>query len=703
MVSADGATRVLVVDDDPKVGIAFAGVLGRLGYETDLAVSAAEALRLARARFYPVVITDLRMPGIDGLGLIERMSPMFPTTAFVLLTGLPELDLRSSRAVDGAIASIVQKPWDDDGVAATMKLACDLHRKRAAQARSADGAEARPAGILLVEDNPADADLLTALLERELDGTDFVRVGRLTQALACLHERQFDAIFTDLSLPDARGFDAITRLQAAAPATPVLVVSGLADEELALQAVQLGAQDFLVKEGLTTRLVLRALRHAQERKRAEQRLVQMAHYDQLTGLANRNTFHEQLSRAVTRARRRGGRFAVMYLDLDRFKAINDTLGHDAGDALLEEVGRRLQSTVRDYDTVARLGGDEFAALIDDLESDEILDDLCERMLAALRAPVLLAGQSIRITCSLGVAVYPDAAGTPTELLKRADTALYEAKRTGRDGFARSTSGRAGPPVVPTGLSGDLEQATRGMEFALEFRPRYALETERLVGVAAAVLWRPGERSIGPAQLLQLLEASGGVHAVGRWALGRSCTQAVQWRSGTLIMLELTVRMSAARLEKTGFAAEVSGQLARAGLPPGALVAGITEADLSRLSPPGEAALVELRERGVQLTILDLGADRPSEALIRRIREHGITLAQAALPADPTQPAETSAWRRLTDKAGSLGLVMVAEGELTSAQLACARATGCGFVEGLVPGWAHLDHGMPQASQESHHA
>jgi diguanylate cyclase (GGDEF)-like protein len=189
--------------------------------------------------------------------------------------------------------------------------------------------------------------------------------------------------------------------QAAAPNTAIVVVSGVSDDSLAQQVVELGAQDYLVKGTLTSAMVQRTVRHARERKRAERRLMQLAHYDQLTGLANRGTFQERVTQALTRARRRGNHFAVMYIDVDRFKTINDAFGHDVGDVLLEQVGRRLHRSVRDYDTVARMGGDEFAVLADDLASSSEAEDVARRIMHSLEPAIDLGGRTVQVTCSIG--------------------------------------------------------------------------------------------------------------------------------------------------------------------------------------------------------------------------------------------------------------------------------------------------------------
>jgi PleD family two-component response regulator len=224
--------------------------------------------------------------------------------------------------------------------------------------------------ILLLEDNPVDARLTREMLvEHSTDRFELVHVDRLSEALRRLRREPFHLILLDLSLSDAYGLDTLRQVQAKSPGVPILVLSGLNDEVLALQAVQNGAQDYLVKGQTNGDLLARAIRYAIERKRAEERLTYLAQYDHLTGLANRTLFRDRLVLALARSKRKDQPVGLMFLDLDRFKTINDTLGHDIGDQLLKAVADRLKSCVRQVDAVARMGGDEFSILLEAIPSE----------------------------------------------------------------------------------------------------------------------------------------------------------------------------------------------------------------------------------------------------------------------------------------------------------------------------------------------
>lgn len=419
--------KVLFVDDDRSMRIAFANAARALGVEAHVAESGGQAIDLAQQGSFPVVVTDLNMPGLDGIALIERLSVIDPATAFVLVSADAEPHSRMPVGAAGAIAAFLGKPLDMLDLQETLARAFTLHQRRQVQA----GVSVAPKGwsVLVVEDSPGDADLLRDYLGG-VPGLELVHVTRLQEALRVLHDRDFDSIITDLTLPDARGFDAVLRLQAGAPNAAILVYSGVDDEALALQVVQLGAQDFLPKGRTDRETLLRSLRFARERKRSDLRLRRLAHYDPLTGLANRSSFADAATQAVARADRQKQMLAVMMIDLDGFKQINDTLGHEAGDQILQEVGVRMRCVFREYDVVARFGGDEFAVMVTDVESVESLSAMVQRLLASLAQPI--GSRDSQVTASVGIALFPTAGRSPARLLRSADMAMYKAKRSGRN-------------------------------------------------------------------------------------------------------------------------------------------------------------------------------------------------------------------------------------------------------------------------------
>jgi len=293
--------------------------------------------------------------------------------------------------------------------------------------------------VLLVEDNPGDARLVRLALSECADPRfEMAHVETLAAALTVALRGGCDAVLLDLSLPDSAGLAGVREMALAVPRTPILVFSGLQDAAVAVEAMRHGAQDFLVKG--TAFELPRAIRMAIERKAFDAALAERANFDQLTGLVNRTLFEDRLAHAVARAKRTGERLALLFIDLDGFKAINDAHGHAAGDEVLRRVAERFRTAVRESETLARVGGDEFTMLLEALPAPAAAMRAAERVLAALRAPLRVFDRELSVTPSIGVALFPDHAQAPEALLRRADAAMFRAKKAGRNGARMFTSG-----------------------------------------------------------------------------------------------------------------------------------------------------------------------------------------------------------------------------------------------------------------------
>ena len=290
--------------------------------------------------------------------------------------------------------------------------------------------------VLLIEDNDVDARLTQDLLaEWSVEEFKVTHARTLSDGLAHIDKGPFDAILLDLSLPDAFGLPTVRQVHATNPSIPVVVLSGVSDQTLALQAVQQGAQDYLVKGQGHPELLARSVRYAIERKRSEERLTYLAQYDHLTGLVNRTLFRDRLIQAMARSKRLQQPLGLMLLDLDRFKSVNDTLGHDVGDELLKSVAERLKACVREVDTVARMGGDEFTIVLEGVSSEQSIVVVAKRITESISSIFHLKGHDVSVGISIGVTVYPHDDHSIDELLKHADSAMYRAKQQGGSGFA----------------------------------------------------------------------------------------------------------------------------------------------------------------------------------------------------------------------------------------------------------------------------
>jgi diguanylate cyclase (GGDEF)-like protein len=288
--------------------------------------------------------------------------------------------------------------------------------------------------VLLVEDNPGDARLMTETLDQVGTGKlQLQHVDRISTALRCLVEKKFDLVLLDLNLPDGKGLETVRRLCETNPQMPVIVLTGMEDDALALAAVKAGAQDYLVKGQVDGARIKQSIRYAIERKQQEELILHLAMHDGLTGLPNMRLFHDRMALAIERARRnrriknRNWKMAVMLLDLDNFKTVNDTLGHAQGDLLLQAVAERLQKSIRKSDTLARMGGDEFTLIFENETGMQDAKILAKKIKAVFSQPFQLGEKFLEITASIGICLYPEDGKDSDSLLNRADSAMYQAK------------------------------------------------------------------------------------------------------------------------------------------------------------------------------------------------------------------------------------------------------------------------------------
>src|SRR5712691_1830171 len=399
--------------------------------------------------------------------------------------------------------------------------------------------------VLLVEDSPGDARLLREMLyEVGTARYHITHVDRLSHALQLLTQIDFDAVLLDLGLPDAQGLDAVTPISNAAPEIPIVVLSGLEDERLAIQAVQLGAQDYLVKGLGNGNIIARSIRYSIERKRSEEYINHVANHDSLTNLPTRRLLVDRLTQAVARARRHRQLLAVLFVDLDHFKNINDTLGHTVGDLLLQGVADRLTACTRRSDTVARLGGDEFVVILPDISHTEDVASLAGKIKEELKACFLLGKHELFVSASIGLSVYPNDGEDPEMLLRHADAAMYRAKQRGRNTFQFYSPAVNVKASDKLALGVGLRKALEREEFRLHYQPQVDLMTGKITGMEALLRWKHPDRGyVPPSEFIPLAEESGLIVPIGEWVLLGVCAQARSWQSAGVPPLRVAVNLS----------------------------------------------------------------------------------------------------------------------------------------------------------------
>jgi diguanylate cyclase (GGDEF)-like protein len=421
-----------------------------------------------------------------------------------------------------------------------------------------------------------------------------------------------------------------------------------------------------------------------DRKQAEEELAHQAFHDSLTGLANRALFRDRVDHALRRRSRSGLDPAVIYLDLDGFKNVNDSLGHEAGDNLLREVATRLQGVVRSGDTVARLGGDEFAVLVE--ESSGVLveaEAIANRAMQSLTSPVTLGDHEVTLSASLGIA-HAGADATASSLLRDADVAMYQAKTTGKSRWVLYEPTMRAAAVERLQLESDMAHAVEGDQLMLVYQPVVELETNRIVGFEALLRWNHPELGIVmPDKFIPIAEANGMIVPMGRWVLQTACRTAAGWRDRHPGQLTMAVNLSARQLASSELLHHVQHALHSAGLDPSALVLEMTETALIQDAALASARLHQLRTLGVRLAIDDFGTGYSSLSYLRKFPVDILKIDRSFINTITDREKIPAIVRGLLDLGRTLQLETVAEGIESDAQLGQLRDQHCELGQGYL--------------------
>ena len=418
------------------------------------------------------------------------------------------------------------------------------------------------------------------------------------------------------------------------------------------------------------------------RKQAESHLRFFANHDALTGLPNRAMFTERLAQAVAQAQRHHRRGAVLFMDLDRFKIINDTLGHEAGDVLLKELAARLREALRAGDTIGRQGGDEFVVLVEDAESAESIAEVAQKILDTVSRTLPVHGHEYSVTASIGISVFPDDGADVQTLLKNADIAMYRAKERGRNAFEFWSGEMNVHSMERLALEGELRRALERDEFLLHFQPKVDLASGHIVGVESLVRWqRRDGRLVMPAEFIPLAEETGVIDALGEWVLRRACGELRSWRVTGMSAPRMAVNLSARQFARESLCATVAGVLAETGLEGSALELEITESMVMRDPERAARVLGELKALGVRVAIDDFGTGYSSLSYLKRFPIDHVKIDRAFIEGLPGDEDDVVITRAVIAMAHSLGLRVTAEGVETREQLEFLREQGCDEAQG----------------------
>ncbi len=538
---------------------------------------------------------------------------------------------------------------------------------------------------LLVEDDENDAALLRGLFKRQA-GID-IELDHVTSLEAAVNRLAIDVpeiVLLDLNLPDSSGLNSAQAIQNANPDVPIVVLSGHDDEDFAIEILNHGVQDYLVKWEGNARTILRAIRYAIERKRSEQHLNYLAHFDRLTGLANRQHFHDQIEKAIARAKRAKRRLALFFIDLDNFKIVNDTLGHDAGDKVLVSAGKKLEQCTRAGDMIARLGGDEFAVLVEDVGELRDAEAIGYNLLHALSDLTEVDGRPISVTASVGIAIFPTDNCNVGALLKNADIAMYQAKENGRNGLRFFTEEMHSELLNYHRTENDIRKAIDLQQFHLEFQPKIDLESHELCGLEALLRWNhPVRGRIAPMDFIPIAESSGHIVPLGYWIIEQACKHLQAWQQLGIAVPQISVNVSAPQFQQPDFHRKVRAILEQTGATPELLEFELTEGLLMEDTDSAQGCLQRLKSIGLRLAIDDFGTGHSCLSYLRRFPIDVLKIDKSFVSDIGKSSDGEAICAAIISMAQNLNLETVAEGIETQEQLAFLHGHGCNIGQGFL--------------------
>ncbi len=686
MTAGQGNPHILIADDDRSMRSLARQSLELAGFSVTEARDGPEALATLEQQGIDLVLLDVDMPGMDGFEVCERMrlSPPLQDLPVLMMTGLHDLESVQRSYSAGATDFVVKPPnW--------VVLA---HRVRYMVRASRTTRELRAS-----EERLSQAQHMTNLGWWEWDVADDRFIGS-------------DQFYRTFGLdPDTFGQTRDDFLECVEPDDRDAVREAFAkalqdgqpfslDHRIVLGT---GARRVVHEQARTKRdandrvlLLLGAAQDVTERREIEDRIRDLAYFDGLTGLPNRRLFQEKLHPALEAARRHRRTAALLFLDLDRFKRINDTMGHTAGDDLLREAAQRISQCIRMTDCVvrpggqdrdflvARLGGDEFIVLLSEIERVQDAARVARRVIDSLLRPFTLGGQEVFISGSIGIAIYPLDGEDPETLLKNADTAMYHAKDQGRNNYQFYTESMNASAFERLVLETNLRRALEREEFALHFQPQVCLRTGQVTGAEALVRWQhPDLGLVPPSGFIGIAEETGLITALGHWVLRAACSQGRQWQEAGRDDLRIAVNVSSRQFAQKGFAGMVARVLNETGMNPARLDLELTETYLMEDAEESLSVLRDLKALGVLLSIDDFGTGYSSLGYLRRLPIDALKVDRSFLAGVPGDDDRTTITNAIIALGRSLRLRVIAEGVESGHQLAFLRDQGCDEIQGYL--------------------
>jgi predicted signal transduction protein with EAL and GGDEF domain/DNA-binding response OmpR family regulator len=679
---------VLVADDDPVMRLLMLEMLEGVNLDAIEAEDGAQAVKFARECAPDLILMDVEMPRMDGFAACRaiRDSENGATVPIVMVTGGDDLEAVTN-AYEAGATDFVSKPinWPILGhrVLYVLRASDAIVRLRIADAQNR-------AVLAAIPDTFFRMNSAGVYLDYEPGHTGSRRA---FPADECVAKHVSDVLPRDIAERMLEQVEVALRIQQVRSVEYELVRFGQA-QHFEARLVATGPSE-----------VLGLVRDISERKRAEEQIRRLAYCDSLTGIPNRQAFLEMLERELQRSKIGNKKFAVLFMDLDAFKRINDTLGHTVGDQLLQQVSDRLRDTIRPSDllsrgdalthesggsrestNLARLGGDEFTILIPDLDRVEHALNVAHRVKDAMRRPFLIEGNEIFMTASIGISLFPEDGDDCTSLLKYADTAMYHAKNCGKNNAKLYSSSLTMQIMSHVKLEVGLRKALQNDELYLLYQPQLDVRSSEIVGVEALVRWRHAERGVvSPTEFIPLAEETGLIVPIGEWVLRTACRQARAWQKQSGRPVRMAVNLSAKQFKDENLSQIVLSALHDTGLDPRLLELELTEGTLMDDAKATLATLEQLRGIGVYLSIDDFGIGYSSMNYLKRFDVRALKIDRSFISGLPQDSENAAITRAIIAMAHGLKMVVVAEGVETGEQLVLLEEYGCDLVQGFYLG------------------
>lgn len=554
------------------------------------------------------------------------------------------------------------------------------------------------AKVLIIDDDVQIRHLLVDILSPEYECTE---AASAEEALAQLLENQFDLILSEINVGGMSGLDLVPRILREKPDAVVVMISEEQTIETAIEAMRVGGFDYITKPIDVRRVeaaAKRALSHAQllkEKQRYKKQLEdllrertaqvnRLAYYDTATELPNRALFEDRLEKALAVAQRPPQTVGVLFLALDQFKKVNDSLGHNRGDCLLKAVADRLQTCITERETVARFAGDEFALLLNDVEGTKDVVQTIGTISEALRSPFNIDGHEVFVTASVGASLFPFDGTDYQSLLKNAGAALYRAKTSGGNNYQFYTEDMHSQASKRLSLEANLRRAIESEEFVLQYQPRIAIDSLKIVGVEALVRWQhPQLGLISPAEFIPLAEDTGLIVPIGEWVLRAACRQNREWQDRGLAPFRVAVNISARQFQQQDIAKLIVQILKEEHLSPEHLELELTESSIMSNAGFAISVLTGLKDMGVRISVDDFGTGFSSLSYLKRLPLDALKIDQSFVRDATTDPDDAALVMAVITLGHNMRLKVVAEGVETQEQLRFLQLLRCDEIQGYL--------------------